>query len=370
MKIKKINITNIKSIDNLELSLMDENTGKPHNVLLLVGENGTGKTTILQSIASCFTCNRSKYEGKMLDYDDVAKTKPFAAISLDLKLNSLELNHYGKTKKHRIEQVIVKEEVKFKHHILKKGNEPFYQTEDYQTLNDNMSKFREEPLIGGYVLFFDAYRIVSDLRINGPSSKIPDSPIDGALMPSIVQLTYHEEQFHSDRFQHTKQWIVNLDYKEAKLYRERQEDSGLFNRVIQAFNLLLSPYTFSRVSNKSEILFSTPSGEIEVGFLSDGMKSIFSMIGDILFRFSLPYMDKDDIDVDAVLNTEAIVLVDEIDCHLHPKWQLNIIPAMRSLFPNVQFIMTTHSPLIVKSVNPDEIIKLGGWSDDGDKTAQ
>ncbi len=78
-------------------------------------------------------------------------------------------------------------------------------------------------------------------------------------------------------------------------------------------------------------------------------------------------MDNEDIDTDTVLNTEAIVLIDEIDCHLHPKWQLNIIPAMRTLFPNTQFIMTTHSPLIVKSVNPNEVIKLGGEIDDSDK---
>ena len=57
--------------------------------------------------------------------------------------------------------------------------------------------------------------------------------------------------------------------------------------------------------------------------------------------------------------SEAVVLIDEIDCHIHPKWQRKLIPAFRELFPNCQFIFTTHSPYILDGLQTYEIRKVG-----------
>jgi predicted ATP-binding protein involved in virulence len=54
----------------------------------------------------------------------------------------------------------------------------------------------------------------------------------------------------------------------------------------------------------------------------------------------------------------AVVLIDELDLHLHPTWQRALIPALKSTFPNIQFIVTTHSPLVLSGLEPDEIIRL------------
>ncbi len=58
--------------------------------------------------------------------------------------------------------------------------------------------------------------------------------------------------------------------------------------------------------------------------------------------------------------TKGVVLIDEIDMHLHPKWQRTVIQSLKETFPNIQFIITTHSPFIVQSLSADEIINLDG----------
>ena len=57
----------------------------------------------------------------------------------------------------------------------------------------------------------------------------------------------------------------------------------------------------------------------------------------------------------------GIVLIDEIELHLHPKWQRAVLPALHKTFPNVQFIVTTHSPQVLSEVKDDEIIILRDW---------
>jgi hypothetical protein len=60
--------------------------------------------------------------------------------------------------------------------------------------------------------------------------------------------------------------------------------------------------------------------------------------------------------------TPGVVLIDELDVHLHPKWQRGVVETLRNLFPRLQFIGTTHSPFIVQSLRADELINLEGQS--------
>jgi len=360
MKISGIKIENIKLFKDLYISFMDNNTNEPHNVVLLVGENGMGKTTILQSIASCFTINNNLYGGNIFDFENITNNMDFASITIETMMKEEEISYLGESDKYEFCQYIVKKDgLEKDDHILRKFN-------DFAMMNINGNyvdsydskrhqQFSNESYEGSLILFFDVFRILPKTGISGPDSSIlPSSPKKDSLSPSIQAKSIVE------RFQYTKQWLVNLDYKEAKLYRERSgQDSGLMKAVVRALNTLFHPYEFSRITDKSQIMFKTPNGEVSIDDLSDGMKSVFAIIGEMLFRFSMPYMDRDTIDINAILNTEAIVLIDEIDCHLHPKWQLNIIPSLRELFPNVQFIITTHAPLVVSSVYPDEVYQLG-----------
>lgn len=89
--------------------------------------------------------------------------------------------------------------------------------------------------------------------------------------------------------------------------------------------------------------------------LSDGQRGMIALFTDIARRMCIlnPHMGKD-----ALKNTSGVIIIDELDIHLHPAWQRNIVPALRHAFPNVQFIAASHSPQIIGSLKPEEVIVL------------
>jgi predicted ATP-binding protein involved in virulence len=107
----------------------------------------------------------------------------------------------------------------------------------------------------------------------------------------------------------------------------------------------------------------TKDGELLLSQLSDGEQRIFSIITDIA-QCLLQSSDK------AISDSSAIVLIDEIDVHLHPRWQRKVVGILKKLFPNCQFIATTHSPFVVQGV-PESHVQhldheiLGDFTDRG-----
>lgn len=92
--------------------------------------------------------------------------------------------------------------------------------------------------------------------------------------------------------------------------------------------------------------------------LSDGYRNTLGMIADIAYRMAVlnPQM------LDKCTEAHGVVLIDEIDLHLHPMWQKRIIADLREAFPNVQFIVTTHSPQVISSVSTNNIVRLRNYS--------
>lgn len=89
--------------------------------------------------------------------------------------------------------------------------------------------------------------------------------------------------------------------------------------------------------------------------LSDGQRAVISLVADIARRMCLlnPHLGND-----VLKNTPGIVLIDELDMHLHPKWQRMITNGLKTAFPEVQFIVASHSPQILGELTPEEIILL------------
>jgi predicted ATP-binding protein involved in virulence len=93
-------------------------------------------------------------------------------------------------------------------------------------------------------------------------------------------------------------------------------------------------------------------GRLAVSQMSDGVRGVVSMVADLAFRcmrLNSP------IGEDAILETRGIVLIDEVDQHLHPGWQQRILQAIRRAFPKIQFIVTTHSPEVLTTVESRQI---------------
>jgi len=90
--------------------------------------------------------------------------------------------------------------------------------------------------------------------------------------------------------------------------------------------------------------------------LSDGQRIVLTLVGDLVKRATTlnPHL------ADRVLDeTPGVVLIDELDLHLHPKWQRRVIRDLKTTFPSIQFIATTHSPQLVGEAAPEEVILLG-----------
>lgn len=95
--------------------------------------------------------------------------------------------------------------------------------------------------------------------------------------------------------------------------------------------------------------------------LSHGYQSVLAWIADLIGHVMWEASDA----IEAA-DIEGLVLIDEIDLYLHPQWQAGLIAALRRTFPKVQFIATTHSPVVLSSLRPDEIAVLGQNSETGD----
>jgi predicted ATP-binding protein involved in virulence len=96
---------------------------------------------------------------------------------------------------------------------------------------------------------------------------------------------------------------------------------------------------------------------IPFNHLSDGQKTLLAMIADLTFKIiTLNQNYQDDA---AIKRTTGCVLIDEIDLHLHPKWQRDVLNDLIRTFPKIQFIVTTHSPFIVQSMEGGNLIRLG-----------
>lgn len=105
-----------------------------------------------------------------------------------------------------------------------------------------------------------------------------------------------------------------------------------------------------------QLMIFLDSGELlSFDTLSDGYRNMLAIVADIAHRAARlnPHLMDE-----AAIKTPGIVLIDEVDLHLHPKWQRRVLNDLREAFPKVQFIVSTHSPFIIQSLKPGEVIDL------------
>ncbi|WP_442936504.1 AAA family ATPase [Nostoc sp.] len=132
-------------------------------------------------------------------------------------------------------------------------------------------------------------------------------------------------------------------------YRDKQLEA-----VREAISLLIPEFSNLRVERSPLRMTVRKQGEeLIVNQLSDGEKCLLAMVGDLARRLAIANPSLSD-----PLQGSGVVLIDEIELHLHPKWQREIIPALTRTFPNCQFIVTTHSPQVISQVKPEGIYIL------------
>jgi predicted ATP-binding protein involved in virulence len=113
---------------------------------------------------------------------------------------------------------------------------------------------------------------------------------------------------------------------------------------------------FSKPSQRSELYIQKAGQELKLTQLSSGERSLILLVADIARRTAILNPQMDD-----PLQSEGVVLIDEIELHLHPRWQRAVIPALQATFPNIQFIIATHSPQVLSQVENGAVFEIDNF---------
>jgi uncharacterized protein (DUF2235 family) len=197
------------------------------------------------------------------------------------------------------------------------------------------------------VLGFPPLRGVSLRSLTGVS------PSDGTEYPVVDDLLPLITSGIDSRVDNLKQWIVNVAVRaQADPAAARMRD--VFFDVLREVSKEVQ-VTYERVDqNTWQVLMRTPDGIIPVDSLSQGMCSVIGWVGALLERMFEIYAKEEHPE-----RMPALVLVDEIDAHMHPAWQQVLVESLSRCFPRVQFIVSTHSPLIVGGLKAAQVKRLG-----------
>ena len=282
---------------------------------LLLGDNGSGKSTLLKAIALALSG---------VDTKAALSAERLLRAGAEMGTITLQTDHHG------------------------------YQSSLVRARGDVVTTARAESLVADaqwLTLGFPAVRGHSTRAIAGPT--VTSSPLPGVhdLLPILDDIV-------DGRLDDTRQWIVNTALRaegnEIDEIRERHK------RLLEWWfdilrDLMPGPdFHFERLDRDTwQVLVRTKDGVIPLEQLSLGMVSTIGWIGTLLRRLAEAYPDSDTPELEP-----ALVLIDEIDAHLHPSWQQRLVPLVRQRFPNLQVIAASHSALITNNLGPNEVVVL------------
>ncbi|MEY4910897.1 MAG: hypothetical protein RL761_560 [Pseudomonadota bacterium] len=219
----------------------------------------------------------------------------------------------------------------------------------------------EKKLLGYFVCAYGPYR-----RVFGSSAEMSRLMADKTTAPFV---TLFQE---SASLAEVDQWMRLLSHKklEGKKAEEKQLDILL---GILGDDLLPNGITIDRVDSDGLWLKDKNGLQLSWGDMSDGYRSALALLADILRHMIEAYGVEDLTGVDAdgklFIKRSGVVLIDEIDAHLHPSWQRDIGFWLKKHFPAIQFLVTTHSPIICQAADPNGIFVLPSPASDDEPRA-
>lgn len=340
MWVEEITLDNIKCFEKQSIRLGAKNA--PYPWVTLLGENGTGKSTVLQTLALMMAgpegiSDLLKPRGWLKD-----DTKP-GEITIKLHQGKNDPGKYAGEKKER-----------------KVFQYTFYVTGEHKQSIHN--QIFTEPVI----TVDSSNKIIPWLRENallpkgegwfgagyGASRRLTRK--SRILIPSLQQplrYTNFSSQFNEDEsLEAFETWLVYLDYRISKSKDELAQKQ--MAEGIQAINRLLPEgNSFNSIDDNGRIWFNIGAVKVSTIALSDGFRSVIALAGDLVWRLIKSFPESKN-----PLLEEGVVLIDELDIHLHPTWQRQIAGQLRQTFPNIQFITATHSPFVAAGAGEDAVI--------------
>ena len=141
---------------------------------------------------------------------------------------------------------------------------------------------------------------------------------------------------------------------EKKKIKEYEAFKNIVAEFMQKINDLNEKPKIYYSSQLEEMVYQEGNNTMPITMLSAGYQSLLWIVMNLAYRWALLNPDI----TDNVNEAKGIVLIDEIDMHLHPKWKWNIVKALEETFPHIQFILTTHSPIVISSCKNEHLILI------------
>ena len=335
--LSRLVLKNIGHFESLEVDLFSKNK----RVIVLVGENGIGKSTLLQAIAFGLTglkdetyINEANYE--LLNLLRIKKAEK--GNTTYCEEGSIELA-YNQKFKNILDFTRIQEKINANGLLEETHTEITDERSDYKNLKETDSKF-------GFISLVKSFSQVKSLdsqKENGKSEELDRNvPVFLDAIPLIYQLP-------DGSFDNFKTWILNaIDIEGGNNYSQIKPAVEVAFKVIQ--QITGGMFEFATLqANQKEIFVKTkdaPDG-IPMKLISQGYTNVIGWVGDFIRRL---YQTTPDDKKHQFERSPAICLIDEIDTYLHPKWQRTILKVLADTFENTQFIVTTHSPLVATSL--------------------
>lgn len=338
MKITELSITDFRGIRSLKLSLSD------FKVAIFIGANGSGKSSVLDAAAIALTritaqLNAPGAGKRQILTADINNNQSSASIQIgiehnDIKYNWLLIRKGRNAKKQEIEHLISRlDDVKTLASVL------------LSELNGGASSV---PMLA----YYPVNRAVLDIPLK--IRKAHDFSPLGAYENALTSATNFRVFF---------EWFRNKEdlENEKRIDSPRFRDSSL-EAVRSAIQIFMSDCTDLRVRRNPLRMTLIKNGEeVLVNQLSDGEKCLLALIGDLARRIAIANPNSKQ-----PLSGHGIVLIDEIELHLHPAWQRSVVHQLGKTFPNCQFLISTHSPQILGDGKDSGIFAITSKSENAD----
>jgi predicted ATPase len=333
-----LSLENVRCFGAKQTLDLSDGNGRPAQWTVILGDNGTGKTTLLNVLSQCIWISHN--EQNILRR---IKTNNSKILSI-FAFNSILANKH-------------KEFLTFAHESTLDGNisggsisipNNFPVIEQSQYLSDNSP-------IGSVIFDIGGYQITNhDLKLFSYSATRRLKKV-GNNSPEEKE----NQVSDTDELINAEKWLLDTDYIASKTsdiqasYKERLTivKDILIDLLPDVENIRIT--IPSEKSPNPRVEFQMPDGWLLLSQLSLGYQTMTAWMVDLAARLFNFYPDSPN-----PIAEPAIVLIDEIDLHLHPKWQRIIMSYLSERFVNTQFIVTSHSPLIVQAAENANIVVL------------